>query len=428
MRKWAYMGIPHTGGTYSVFKNLREGLLRHDVDLRWVACGAACSERLADGEYASELPLGTVVVPTESDDKKQGTALVQFFEHREYEGIFVNVFSGKVSTNFVRYLKSEIPRILIVHSVTVATYAAARAIRDYVHAAVGVSPRIVADLIGWKNFDSRWTVSISNAVQVERFSRIRIAAAVDTRRVLFLGRVEDGAKGCFLLPRIISHVRDKGVRVEWQIAGDGPDLAELRRRCGVFPNVGFLGRVPYEKVPEVCAQADIYLFPSRYEGFPLSLVEAMAGGCVPVASLIRGVTDSIVEHSKTGYLFPIGNWRRAAEYVIQLACEPERMRSMSAAAREIIGGRFFLSAIAQQYAHLMDRVLADPRLLKPPLDLRKWSYPRGLKAGLRTYLPDSLKSWLRTMRELMHGRVHAYENEFPILREVMDAAVGEDDK
>ncbi len=206
---------------------------------------------------------------------------------------------------------------------------------------------------------------------------------------------------CFLLPKIISYVRSGGAHVQWQIAGDGPDLGELERRCGAFSNVRFLGNVPYEQVPHVLAGAEIYIFPSRYEGFGLSLVEAMAAGCVPVASLIRGVTDSIVEHGVTGYLFPIGNWNRAADHIVQLARDPAKVEGMSAAARQSVRSTFSIETAAKQYVMLIDRVLATPRPLRPVLEARHWSYPRGLKRGLRTYLPESIKNRLRALREVI---------------------------
>jgi glycosyltransferase involved in cell wall biosynthesis len=167
--------------------------------------------------------------------------------------------------------------------------------------------------------------------------------------------------------------------------------------------VQFLGRVPYEQVPQVLAQADVYIFPSRYEGFGLSLVEAMASGCVPVTSEIRGVTDSIVKHGKTGYVFPNGDWRQVAGHIVQLAREPVRVREMSAAAKESVGRRFSIETVVEQYVRLMDKVLANPRLLSPPLCVQRWRYPRGLRAGLRTYLPEGIKIRLRVLRETVHG-------------------------
>jgi len=405
MRKWAYMGLPHTGGTYSVFKNLREGLLKHDIKLSWIACGAGCAQRLAGGEFDSELPLGTVVAPTESNEARQGAALIKFFEKGEYEGVFINALCGRLATNFVRYLDSRIPRIMIVHTISVGTYAAAQAVRDYVHATVGVSPRIAADLIAYKGFDGRWTVSIPNAVAAEKFTAVERADSSGPLRVLSLGRVEDSAKGCLLLPKIISEVQRLGAETEWRIAGDGPSLKELKRRCSRFANVQFLGRIPYEHVPEAFTNADVYIFPSRYEGFGISLVEAMASGCVPVASDIGGVTDSIVEHGRTGYLFPIGNYRRAAEYIWRLTDEREKIREMATAAKQSVSYRFSIDSVAKQYVHLIERVLANPRPSRPALNVEKWKYPYGLRIGLRTYLPESMKVRLRALRESIHTRI-----------------------
>jgi glycosyltransferase involved in cell wall biosynthesis len=401
MRKWAYMGIPHTGGTYSVFRSLRHGLLSHGVELHWIGVGAADARALAEEPGNGEVQLGTVVAPGESEEHKQGAALVEFFTKAGYEGVFVNALCGRVSTNFVRYLPSGIRRILIVHTTTVAAYAAARSVRDHVHATIGVSPRIARDLITLKGFDDASTIFIPNAIDVERFDVAGRKAPGEGPTVLFLGRIEDSAKGCLLLPRIFEQVNRTNPRVRCLIAGDGPDLEELKRQCDSLPNVYFLGPVPHERVPQVLAEADIYLFPSRYEGFGLSLVEAMACGCVPVASAIRGVTDMIIDDRNIGCLFPIGNWRQAADCIVRLAAAPARLREMSLAASRSARSRFSIERIARQYLDVIDTVVRDPRPLKASLDVARWSYPRGLRDGWRTRLPEGVKQRLRLAREYL---------------------------
>jgi len=399
VRKWAYMGIPHTGGTYSVFTSLRKGLREHGIELRWVGVGAGEADMAADGAANGELQLGTVVAQAERDDKRQAAALVEFFAAGDYEGVFVNVLSGRVATNSIRYLSPGVRRILIAHTTTIATYAAARAVRDYVHAAVGVSPRIARDLIAHNGFSKASTVTIANAIDVERFSVAERTVLPDCLRIVFLGRVEDTAKGCLLLPRIIEQVNRSGVRAQCTVAGDGPDLARLKRRCTDLSNVRFLGGVPREAVPGILSDADVYLFPSRYEGFGLSLVEAMASGCVPVASAISGVTDAIVEHGTTGWLFPIGHWKQAADYIVLLALDPTRRREMSLLASRSVRSRFSTEQIACQYVAIMDAVVRLPRPLSQPLDVRGWAYPRGLGDGWRAYLPEGMKRRLRVVRE-----------------------------
>jgi glycosyltransferase involved in cell wall biosynthesis len=399
MRKWAYMGIPHTGGTHSVFRSLRQGLLAHGVELDWIGVGATDARALAEEPTNEDLRLGTVVAPDEPDESRQGVALLDFFAGAGCEGVFVNVLCSRVSTNFVRYLEPGIRRILIVHTTTVAAYAAAGAVRDYVHATVGVSPRIAGDLIARRGFDGASTVSIPNAIQAERFDVTRRKTIDGVPTVLFLGRIEDAAKGCLLLPRIFESVNRSGTHVRFVVAGDGPDLARLKEQCRDLPNVRFLDHVPFERVPQVLSEADIYVFPSRYEGFGLSLVEAMAAGCVPVASAIHGVTDTIVEDRRLGCLFPIGNWRQAADCIVRLTADPARLHEMSVRASDSVRSRFPVQRIAPQYVAVMDAVVAAPRCLKPALDVGKWSYPPGLRDGWRTYLPKPLKQRLRLVRE-----------------------------
>ncbi len=399
MRKWAYMGIPHTGGTYSVFRGLRHGLLAHGIELHWIGVGADDARAITDAPGDGQLQLGTVVAPGESEEARQGAALVEFFAAAGYEGVFANALSSRVSTNFVRYLDPGMRRILIVHTTSFGAYAAARAVRDHVHATVGVSPRIAGDLIARKGFDKAWTVYIPNAIDMGRFGVARRQAERDGSMVLFLGRIEDSAKGCLLLPKIFDCVNKSGARVRCIVAGDGPDLVELKRRCNGLSNVHFLGPVPYETVPEVLAEADIYIFPSRYEGFGLSLVEAMASGCVPVASAIRGVTDTIIDNDRTGCLFPIGDWRQAADCIVRLARDPARRQEMSVSTRRSAQDRFSVERATQQYVDVMDVVLKDPRPLEPPRDVTQWNYPKGLRDGWRAYLPKTMKRHLRLVRE-----------------------------
>src|SRR5207249_5213140 len=72
--------------------------------------------------------------------------------------------------------------------------------------------------------------------------------------------------------------------VRFVLAGAWKDnsIEELRKAAG--PNVEFLGFVPDERLAELYEQASVYVQASLHEGFGMSLAEAMAAGCVPVAS------------------------------------------------------------------------------------------------------------------------------------------------
>lgn len=396
----AYFGVPHTGGTWTVYTALRAGLEAHGIEVRWLGVGPSAQSAYDNPRWAPERADGVVFAPEATDEAAQGKALVEYLEHSgEFDGVFVNVLASRVQTNAMRYLDPGIRRVMIVHNITPGTYSAARAIRDHVHATVGVSPRIREDLVGRLGFDAAQTLAIPNAVDLGAFAHERAPKPADAPlRLLSLGRLIDTDKGVFWLPKILQHLHD--IPVQLTIVGDGPDRAELERRCACLGDrVRFAGRIPPGQVPGVLAAHDLFLFPSRFEGLGLSLVEAMAAGCVPVATHIKGVTDFVVEHGETGFLFPMGNTRDAAAAVRLLASQPERLRAMSAAARSQNGTRFSIPTMAAHYADLLESVMTRPPDIAKPLPVTEWKYPRGLRAGLRSYLPTGVKNVLRQMRE-----------------------------
>lgn len=395
-RKWAYFVQPHLGGTYTVYASLRKGLSEYGIELRWLSVGNGAQSVLGDPAWRDEGIHGEVVATASTTDSGLGRAFVQHIIDKQYDGVFVNVLADRLQTNSVRFLPEHILRIMIVHNTTPGTYAAASAIERHVHAIVGVSPRIATDLVSLHGFDPGRMRTILNAIALEHFAeQARVESTDNMLRVLSLGRIEDRSKGVFWLPKILKLLDGEPIRLT--VAGAGPDEAELRRRCRQLEDrVRFHGVVAPRDVSSILSCHDVFLFPSRYEGLPQTIVEAMAGGCVPVASRLRGVTDIIIKHEEDGLLFDVGDSRAAGEAIRSLARDRTRLEMMSIRARANVGGRFGLPAQAAAYAALIE-VLTDSRpTISPPLPLAGWAYPRGLRPRMASYLPERLKNVART--------------------------------
>lgn len=398
--RFAYFARPHIGGTYSVFKQLRHGLAPSGIDVRWLSTGRADVE--SDERWRTECAIGDALDPRGTlGEKERAALLVQFIERNDIAGVFINVLADRLETNIARYLPPHVLRLMIVHTITPATYAAAAAIRDHVHATVGVSPRCRSDLISQFGFPPERTFSIPNAMDFEnRAIKAREKPAAHPLRLLFLGRVEDMSKGVLWLPRIMEHLPPT---VTLTIAGDGPDLPRLRQQLSPLGSRAVLaGAVAHEKIGGLFSRHDILIMPSRFEGFGMSLIEAMAAGCVPVASRIRGVTDMIIDHGVDGMLFPIGNCRQAACHIRQLHDNPALLSELSEAAIRKVADNFTATRMAASYADLIVRVKANPPELAAPLSLDDWRLPAGLRTSLRTYLPQPVKNWLRLVQERLH--------------------------
>lgn len=108
-------------------------------------------------------------------------------------------------------------------------------------------------------------------------------------RVVSVGRLTR-QKGHDLLITALGYLRASGHDVELVIAGEGRDRDRLAAQGRGLP-VTLLGHV--DEVPAVLATADVVCLPSRAEGLPLALLEAMAAGCACVATDVGDVTTAV---------------------------------------------------------------------------------------------------------------------------------------
>jgi glycosyltransferase involved in cell wall biosynthesis len=391
LRSVAFLGQPQLGGVGAVHRELCAGMARHGIAATWVGVAPAHALSCPSPDGAAG---GRPVSAAGSRREKQAAALLDHLESGLYDAVIANVLTEAVPTNVVRHLSPAVPRIMIVRSTMPGTYAAARAIRDHVHATVAVSPRIHDDLVARHGFTADRITVIPNAVDTAPFLALPRPPTTAPLRLLSLGRVEDRTKGVLWLPGILARLGDLPVTLT--VAGDGPDLERLREALAPFAGrVGFLGPVPREEVPVILASHDVFLMPSRHDGLPPALVEAMAAGCVPVASRIRGVTDFVVAHAGTGLLFAVGDIEAAADAVRRLVLEPGLLARLAQAGRRSAEVRFNSATMADTYKRLLTRVLSDPPRIAPALPRSHWRLP----LGLRTHLPEPARNKLRTLRE-----------------------------
>ncbi|MBK3744799.1 glycosyltransferase family 4 protein [Paraburkholderia aspalathi] len=400
----AYFVRPHMGGTYSVFRQLRDGLLPKGFDLRWLATGNAdvpANRDLTSGPNShldNDRALGDWIdADGQLTNIQRAHRLIAFLEENHVDAVFINVLADRFETNIARYLPAHILRIMIVHTITPSTYAAARAIRDHVHATICVSERAHFDLVQGYGFDDDRILTVCNAVRINQTPLPCASREPGTLRLLSLGRIDDTSKGVFWLPKIMEHL---GAQVTLTIAGDGPDLQNLRDRFQPFgERVKIIGGVPHDQTAALFANHDVFVMPSRFEGSPMALIEAMAAGCVPVASHIRSVTDTLVDHGQNGLLFAVGNCREAASCIEKLRKNPDLLDHMATAARQKTAAGFSVETMAEAYGGVLSIITAAPPEISPALPISQWSMPAGLRDPLRTHLPRPVKNWLRVIRE-----------------------------
>lgn len=170
-------------------------------------------------------------------------------------------------------------------------------------------------------------------------------------RLYVAGRLEHGQKGVFDLPAIDEVLAARGVDARWTVVGGGPDEAELRRRW-TSGRATFVGAVSRDEVVARATNQDVFVLPTRYEGVPVSLLEAMSVGLVPVASDIESGVREVVEHQRTGVLVPVGDIGAFAEAIAALDRDRSRLNAMGHAARAHVAAQHDVRTCTDAYQQL----------------------------------------------------------------------------
>ena len=136
---------------------------------------------------------------------------------------------------------------------------------------------------------------IPNYIDVERFTLNANGTAPD-EDVLFVGRAHPEKRLNLLLKASVL----KGFSVH--VVGAGHERSQQKAR-EMGANVKFLGKVPNGNLPELMTRYKVFALPSKYEGNPKALLEAMACGKAVVGACVTGVQE-IITTGKTGILCP----------------------------------------------------------------------------------------------------------------------------
>lgn len=163
------------------------------------------------------------------------------------------------------------------------------------------------------------------------------------------------------LLRALSRVLAERPHVRLVIVGDGEDrpaLEALARSLGVHPRVSFAGRRPQR--PSMHWLFDVSVLASQGEGFPNSIVEAMAAGRPVVATAVGGVPDVVIDGA-TGALVPPASPERLADALLVMLRDPARRAAMGAAGAKRARSHFHASAVVQRLQSFYDDFLARRR-------------------------------------------------------------------
>jgi glycosyltransferase involved in cell wall biosynthesis len=121
-------------------------------------------------------------------------------------------------------------------------------------------------------------------------------------KLLFLGRIST-AKGLDIIYEALKKLKEKNIIFEFIMAGAGPEEKEYTNLFAQLlgSNFVFKGVVSGNTKTTLLKECDIFLLPSKFEGLPMSLLEAMAFGLVPVVTNV-GSISFVVKNNANGVI------------------------------------------------------------------------------------------------------------------------------
>jgi glycosyltransferase involved in cell wall biosynthesis len=271
-------------------------------------------------------------------------------------------------------------RLLTVHGWSFAAYDGLagrfflwieRLMRPLTTAVVCVAEETREQGLAARTCDLRRTVVIPNAVDVRSFSAM--SGGSSTAQIVGVGRFAY-PKDFTTLLKALARVREPCHAV---LAGAGPALpavAAAVREHGLSERVELLGA--RADIPELLGRSDVFVLSSRSEGFPVSILEAMAAGLPVVATDVGGVAEA-VEDGDTGLLVPSADFEALACALGRLLSDADLRRRLGAAGRARALRLFDLPRYRAAYVELYDRELHASARAAPRRGMLNASAGRG---------------------------------------------------
>ena len=195
---------------------------------------------------------------------------------------------------------------------------------------------------------------VPNGVDLEAFAPV--AREWSPARLLSVGRLVY-QKGLDLAVRALADL--KHLNWEWVIAGDGSFRPEFEKLClelGIADRVKLVGWRSKPELTEHYNQANLFVFPSRHEGMPNAVLEAMSCGLPVLASHIAG-NEELVLPDETGLLFPSESVADLQAALLELIPDAARRMQMGETGRARVKDLYSWEGVADQYAGLLAKMV-----------------------------------------------------------------------
>jgi glycosyltransferase involved in cell wall biosynthesis len=229
------------------------------------------------------------------------------------------------------------------------------------HAVVAVSEEVRQNCVRIDGIDSARVHTIYNGLNIERFAATRNRFRCG-QRIISVGNIRR-VKGHDIFIKAAAMIAQRFPRARFSIAGEVLEQQYFQELLVLIGNLGLADRFRFEggvtDLPSFLAGADIFVLPSRSEGFSNALIEAMAASLPVVATRVGGNAEA-VQDGVTGFLVPPEDPDALADALQELLSDSERSWAMGGEGRRLAIRQFSNDRVVNQLAEIYQRLLSPP--------------------------------------------------------------------
>jgi len=225
--------------------------------------------------------------------------------------------------------------------------------------------RIKNDLVKRRKFSTDKIKVINTTVHLdlsnifpERFLQIININPLNKPKIIgYIGRIEFN-KGIFHLVQAFSKVVEDLENIKLVLVGTGVGLDKVRKlikQLRIENDVIMAGFYDYN-IAEALSSFDIFVFPSLWEGFPYSIIEAMAVGKIIISTNVGGITEAI-ENGREGILVPPGDTNLLASKMKEVISNLEHYQYLGINAKDKINNQFSMQVFKEKVNTVISTVI-----------------------------------------------------------------------